>query len=572
MIAKRLLALLFALALVAAACGDDAEETTTTTAAATTTTAAATTTTAAPTTTEAPPAAEGGTIIIGTTDTVASLDAADAYATRDWEMMKNFGEGLIKWQTGSADVLVPGLAEALPVASADGLSYTVTLRDGLVFGDGTAIDNQLVADQLTRLLTISETGPNKVGLTLGTPYVESVEASGDRDVVFNLTQPLAFFPQVLASVAYHVTHPDIFPLEELNVFPEAPVYGTGAWNLVEFIPAEQAVFEPNPNYQGDSPAQLDRVIVRHFADPQTMAQAVQAGEIDVAWRILGAELAEQLGAVDGLNSFVVPAGPIRYLIVNHTMEPTSDPNVQKALASSIDRDELSDVVFGGAVEPLLSPVPPGFLGANEAFDDLYGSPDLEAARGFLEDSGYSEDNKLQLDFWYPPEHYGATTADGVLLIAEQFEATGMIDVNTQAQEWSTYVSAVTGGEDYPLSVLGWFFDFPDPENYLQPFIEGRGLGTNVTDADSNLTPGIDPALLELLTASRAITDVGERAEVLGDLQNVYADEVVTIPLWLEPEFVVYRDGVLGDSGLPNPNTLNIGPTMEFIYSVLSLAS
>jgi hypothetical protein len=44
--------------------------------------------------------------------------------------------------------------------------------------------------------------------------------------------------------------------------------------------------------------------------------------------------------------------------------------------------------------------------------------------------------------------------------------------------------------------------------------------------------------------------------------------VVTVPLWIEPEFIVYRDGICGDESLPNPQTLNIGATMEFVYSVL----
>ena len=69
---------------------------------------------------------------------------------------------------------------------------------------------------------------------------------------------------------------------------------------------------------------------------------------------------------------------------------------------------------------------------------------------------------------------------------------------------------------------------------------------------------------------RAETDLDARAAILEQLQDVYADEVVTIPLWLEPEFIIYRDGIVGDSSLPNPQTLNIGPAFEFLYSVLDV--
>lgn len=568
---KRLLLVSFSFALVVAACTSSEDTTTTTAGVSDTTTTteapAATTTTAAPVAAVCPSETGGGTVVIGTTDAIASLDAADAYAVRDWEVLKNFGEPLLKWVPGSADQLQLGIAESMPVPSEDGLTWTVTLREGLLFGDGTPITAELVATQLTRLLTISETGPNQVGLTLGNPYVDSIEAVDDRTLQFNLPAPIAFFLQLLASASYIPANPATFPEDELNVFPTPPLTGTGPWIVTEIVTDESMTLEPNPNYHGDQP-KIDRVIVRQFADPQSMALAVQSGEIDIAWRILGAELANELGEIDGLNSVVVPSGPIRYLIINHVLEPTNDPNVRKAIASVIDRDELSDVIFGGAVDPLFSQVPPGFLGATEAFEDLYGSPDLDAARAFLEASGYSEDNKLVLPVWYPPEHYGATTADGVLLVVQQLEATGMIEVTIHAQEWGTYVGALTSGEDYPVGVLGWFYDFPDPENYLQPFIENGGLGTMVTAKDGPITPGVSEELLTLLTASRIETDIDARAAILEDLQAVYADEVVTVPLWIEPEFIVYRDGICGDASLPNPQTLNIGGTMEFSYSVI----
>jgi len=568
---KRLLLVLFSFALVVAACTSSEDTTTTTAGVSDTTTTteapAATTTTAAPVAAVCPSETGGGTVVIGTTDAIASLDSADAYAVRDWEVLKNFGEPLLKWVPGSADQLQLGIAESMPVASEDGLTWTVTLKENLTFGDGTPITAELVATQLTRLLTISETGPNQVGLTLGNPYVDSIEAVDDRTLQFNLPAPIAFFLQLLASASYIPANPATFPEDELNVFPTPPLTGTGPWIVTEIVTDESMTLEPNPNYHGDQP-KVDRVIVRQFADPQSMALAVQSGEIDIAWRILGAELANELGEIDGLNSVVVPSGPIRYLIINHVLEPTNDPNVRKAIASVIDRDELSDVIFGGAVDPLFSQVPPGFLGATEAFEDLYGSPDLDAARAFLEASGYSEDNKLVLPVWYPPEHYGATTADGVLLVVQQLEATGMIEVTIHAQEWGTYVGALTSGEDYPVGVLGWFYDFPDPENYLQPFIENGGLGTMVTAKDGPITPGVSEELLTLLTASRIETDIDARAAILEDLQAVYADEVVTVPLWIEPEFIVYRDGICGDASLPNPQTLNIGGTMEFSYSVI----
>ncbi len=575
-VTTKIVALLFAFALVVAACGDDDSADTTTAATTADTTGETTATTSAPATTQAPDEpTDPTTIIIGTTDVISSLDSADAYATADWELIKAFNEPLLRFEPGSNSVLVPGIA-SLPVASADGLSWSVTLREGLVFGDGTPLTVDMAVSQLNRLLDaeLQAGAPNQVGNTLAAPYVESIVAVGDDTIQFNLLGPAGFFPQILAGAPYAIAHPDFFALDAMNLLPEAPVYGLGPWTITSIVPGEQTVLEPNEFYTGTYPAQVDRIIVQRFSNPSAMADAVREGEIDIAWRILGAEAADELRTVDGLTVATVPQAPIRYLIVNHADGfVVADADVRRALAAAIDRDEISDVVFGGAVTPLLSPVPPGFLGANEAFEDAYQAPNLDLAREFLTTAGYSEDSKLEVTLAYPPEHYGVTTADGVLIVAQQWEATGMITVNVVAQEWSTYVADCTNGQ-FDVCVLGWFFDFPDAENYLQPFIEGDGLGTQVLCHDDTcggaVATGTDPQLEALLLAQRAETDLAVRAGLIEDLQAVYAAEVVTIPLWLEPEFIIYRDGIAGDASLDNAESLNIGPDFEFYYSVLTV--
>jgi peptide/nickel transport system substrate-binding protein len=251
-----------------------------------------------------------------------------------------------------------------------------------------------------------------------------------------------------------------------------------------------------------------------------------------------------------------------------------DPNVNKAIAAAIDRDEISDAVYSGQAIPLYSMVPPGFLGANEAFDEMYAAPDLDLANEFLSASGYTADSPLELDLWYPPEHYGSETAAWMELIQQQLEATGAINVTLQAQEWSTYVTALTGGESYPNGVLGWFFDFPDSSNYLTPFVYNGGLGSNVVLAAEGSDfgePINDQAaeLLDLLVAADVETDVAAREQLYEEAQAVYADLVVTLPLFIVPESVTYRDNISGSDMYAETEALNIGPTMEFKYSTVS---
>jgi len=87
--------------------------------------------------------------------------------------------------------------------------------------------------------------------------------------------------------------------------------------MVSHVPGEQLVLEANPNYTGDDAAIIPNVIVLYFADPTTMGNAVERGEIDVAWRVLGPVEASRLQTVEGLTVDTITAPALRYLVFNH---------------------------------------------------------------------------------------------------------------------------------------------------------------------------------------------------------------------------------------------------------------
>jgi ABC-type oligopeptide transport system substrate-binding subunit len=85
--------------------------------------------------------------------------------------------------------------------------------------------------------------------------------------------------------------------------------------------------------------------------------------------------------------------------------------------------------------------------------------------------------KYEIDLWYTPSHYGNTEQDVAELLKAQLEATGYFDVTIQSAEWGTYLDQLG---TMPLFLLGWWFDYPDPSNYIDPFV-GAGafsLGSN----------------------------------------------------------------------------------------------
>ena len=261
----------------------------------------------------APASGSTDTIIIGTTDEVNSLDADDAYATHDWEIIKNTGRPLLRYEPGTSN-LVLGTAAEMPTVSDDGLTYTFKLKEGLKFADGTPLTANDYVYSWERLNALEGQVSGLVQV-----YVDSVEAVDDLTVAYHLKDTFGFFTALAATAPFVAVNPNEFPMDEIVSFPEK-LDGLGPYRMVSHVPGEQMVLEANPEYTEDDAAIIPNVIVRYYADPTTMANAVENGEIDIAWRTVGPVEAARLMTVDGLTVQTINAPSLRYLVFNHTYE------------------------------------------------------------------------------------------------------------------------------------------------------------------------------------------------------------------------------------------------------------
>ena len=258
-----------------------------------------------------PASGDPNTIIIGTTDEVDTLDPQDSYATHGWEILKNTGVSLMSYEPGTAN-LIPGAAAEMPTVSTDGKTYTFKLRQDIKFADGTPITAQHYVDSWKRLNTLEGQVSGLIQL-----YVEDVVAVDDYTVDYKLKNSFGFFPAVAATPPFIPANPAIFPADQIVQFP-ATLDSTGPYRMVSLTQGEQMVLEANPNYFGADKPLIQRVIIKYFADPTTMSQAVEKGEIDIAWRTLGAVEATRLEGVEGLVVTKIDAPTLRYLVFNHT--------------------------------------------------------------------------------------------------------------------------------------------------------------------------------------------------------------------------------------------------------------
>lgn len=254
------------------------------------------------------------TIIIGTTDEVHSLDANDAYAIHDWEIIRNTGRALLTYPPGSTELTL-GVAAEMPEISEDGTVYTFTLKEGVTFADGTPLTANDFVYAWERLNTLAGEVSGLVRV-----YVEDVEAIDDQTVQYTLKGSFGFFPALAATAPFVPVNPNTFSADEIVAYPET-LDGVGPYRMVSLVPGEQMVLEANPEYLGDDVAQIPNVIVRYYADPTTMANAVESGEVDVAWRTVGPVEAVRLQEVEGLTVQRVDAPALRYIVFNHTYTP-----------------------------------------------------------------------------------------------------------------------------------------------------------------------------------------------------------------------------------------------------------
>jgi peptide/nickel transport system substrate-binding protein len=249
------------------------------------------------------------TLVLGKTFEVQSLDANDAHARSDWEVLKNTGESLLSYRPGTAE-LTPGTAELASI-SPDGRTYTFKLRPGLRFADGTPLsaENYLYAWRRYNTLRGQVSGLVRI-------YVEEVETPEEDTVVYHLRDRFGFFPAVTASPAFIPVNPKLFPMEAVNRFPER-LDGVGRYRMVSHRRGDEMVLEKNPLCAlGEAPA-IPRIVIRYFPGSLELAGALEAGAVDIAWRKLGWEEASGLRDRPDLRVETISTPLLRYLVFNH---------------------------------------------------------------------------------------------------------------------------------------------------------------------------------------------------------------------------------------------------------------
>ncbi|MFI6287916.1 ABC transporter substrate-binding protein [Streptomyces sp. NPDC051018] len=479
-------------------------------------------------------------ISVGTMSEPSSLDPAAAW-DGSWELYRNVFQTLLSFPTGSSTPQ-PDAAKSCQFTDAVNKVYECELRAGLTFSDGEKLDAEAVKHSIDRIRTIdAASGPN--GL-LGS--LAKVDVTGDLVVKFTLKTSDATFPYILATPATSLVAPKQYPADKLR--EDGRITGSGPYVLHSYSKGDRAELSKNSRYEGFAKRRNNAVTIRYFKDSGEMVGALKQKRIDAIYRGLSAadviELQKGAPEKGHLRLTETVGADIRYLVFNAKDPVAGNRAVRRAIAQIVDRGALVNKVYQGTAEPLYSMVPKGIAGHTTEFFDRFGEPNAATARETLEDAGIDE--PVELTFWYTTDRYGSATASEFAELKRQLEASGLFRITIQGKPWAEFQKGYNSGA-YPVFGRGWFPDFPDPDNFIAPFV-----GEN----NALRTPYESPEITnELLPRSRRETDRGAVTDQFERAQEIIAADVRLLPLWQGKLYIAASEEIGGGERALDPTTV-----------------
>ncbi len=366
--------------------------------------------------------------------------------------------------------------------SADGLTWTMTLRDGLVFHDGERV---LARDCVASLARWAKR--DGFGQRLATQIDEMV-ATDDKTIRIRLKKP---FPHMRFAIGLGSSYIMPARIAETDAFKSiTEVIGSGPFRFLqnEWVSGASATYarfdkylprnEPIDSYAGGKVVHFDRVEWKVMPDASTKASALMTGEVDWVDNPIF-DLVPQLRKAPGVKVDVFDTlGVIAVVGMNHLHPPFNNQKLRQALLMAINQQDVIDAVLGEAAE--LGKTGAGFFtmdtpnASTAGMDKLMGKRDIAAAKRAVEASGYKGERVVLMS----PSDLPSLQAIAQVTDA-MFKSIGINSVYT-SMDWGTLITRRTNRE--PSDKGGWNaftttwtgINFINPGNH--PPIRGNGAG------------------------------------------------------------------------------------------------
>ena len=458
----------------------------------------------------------GGTLRVALSDPVGSLDPQIADANP--LVVGQIFEGLVaRGQNG----VIAALATKWLVR-ADGRAWTFTLRDGVAFHDGTALDGAAVAKSLTRA---------------DDPLIETVEATDARTVVVTTRVPYGPFLSALATRPYAI------------VSPASRTSGTGPFRVpTGGEGVRPLVLERNDRYwrsdaNGQKLPYLDKLSFTAIADPGTRLASIRAGTVDLIQDLAIGDIGA-IRADPSLQLVTRPDTMVLYLGLNLSQSPTDDLRVRQAIAQSLNPRGLVDRLYSGVADPASQLPPPAMLGYDDSVTE-FAKADVAAAKKLLADSGHAT---LDVDLWYVLG--GSVTVPDMRRVAEAVAADlAAAGINADPKTIDPVTFAVSVRENrYPMWIGLATTAIFDPDEILgSAFIPPVANGQ---DQPTEAGGWINKEAAGLLRTAQSEPDQSKRSELYKQVSKIVQREIPRIPLaWSAPPTAVTKKVVNAQGSL-----------------------
>ncbi|GBR58193.1 ABC transporter substrate-binding protein [Gluconobacter thailandicus] len=341
----------------------------------------------------------GGTLRLTADGPGGTLDPQVNYGTQYMQVFVNMYDPLLTFREArgpSGLDVVPDLAEAMPTISPDGLTWTLHLRSGLKFSDGSPVRVEDVVASFRRIYRVgSPTAASFYGGIVGAKEcldapdhctLPGVEGHPDGTIIFHLTHQDGEFLYKLAFPHAVILPAGISSHDLGNV--TAP--GTGPYLITHYDPEHGMLLERNPyfhvwNPQAQTDGFVDRIEYSFGLSDEAQITAVEQGQYD--W-MLDAKPSDRLGELGAKYTSQVHIEPLLglyYLAMNVHEKPFTDQRVRQAVSLAVNRHAMT-ILFGGSAisEPLCQMVPHGIPGADLG---LSCPQNLEEARRLVREAG-----------------------------------------------------------------------------------------------------------------------------------------------------------------------------------------
>lgn len=467
-----------------------------------------------------------------------ALDSSIATTNPTFTIINAINEGLYRLDADGKPR--PALAKDLPQISPDGLVYTITLRDGLKWADGTPLTAndfvwayQRTLDPATKAKYATMLAWIKGGAALNKAKPEEVEAKkaalgvkakDDKTLEITLERPVAFFTDQLSMPIFFPQKADFVKAQGDKYGADADkVIGAGPFKLEKWDHEQQLVMVKNDNYWDAANVKLTKVTVNVVKDPNTALNMFETDQVDLT-ELKGDQFKMYQGKPElALKKEFVTA----YIMFQNNKVPAfANAKIRKALGMAVDRKAFNEVVLGGASIPSTGLVPGTVLDGNKqeyrkVAGDTQFAYDAEEAKKLLAE-GLKELNMTSLPKFKLTSDDTETAKKTIEFIQAQWKQNLGVEVDGESLPFALRVKNMQE-HNFEALVALWGADYNDPMTFLDMWLSDN--------KSFNYVEYRNKAYDDLIKAADKEVDLAKRSKMLVEAEKILMNDAPISPLY-----------------------------------------